>query len=98
MDVVAAFDGVVTTYGHDDYYGDYLIIAHAGGVSTVYSHLMSVTVGPGATVSQGDVIGSTGAMVDDLGAHLEFRVFVDGEKVDAEPYIKTYNGAPLFTD
>ena len=99
MEAVAAFDGIVTTYGHDNNYGTYLMILHGDGIQTVYTHLLSVEVGPGAWVSQGDVIGHIGEMSDDTGAHLEFYVFSGGSKVDAEPYLaRGYMSDELFTD
>lgn len=99
MEAVAAFDGIVTTYGYDNYYGTYLMILHGGGIQTIYTHLLSVEVGPGATVSQGDVIGYIGEKSDDVGAHLEFYVFSGGSKVDAEPYLqRNFRGGEPFTD
>ena len=98
MEAVAAYDGIVTAYGHDDHYGTYVEIAHGGGITTHYSHLMSVDVAPGDRVSKGAPIGVIGELTDDVGAHLEFRIFADGEKADPEDYIETYMNGPLWTD
>ena len=98
MEAIAAYMGVVTAYGHDDDWGTYLILSHGGGISTVYCHLIDVEVKLGQYVGTGDVIGHIGEKTDDVGAHLEFRIFADGEKADPEDYIETYMNGPLWTD
>ena len=98
MEAISAYMGVVTAYGHDDDWGTYLILSHGGGITTVYCHLLDVEVQLGQIVAKGDVIGYIGEKADDLGSHLEFRIFVDGEKADPEDYLATYMNSPLFTD
>ena len=98
IEAVSAYMGVVTAYGHDDDWGTYLILTHGGGVSTVYCHLIDVEVRPGQTVGKGEVLGHIGEKTDDLGAHLEFMIFVDGEKADPEDYIYTYMNSSLWSD
>ena len=41
-------------------YGNYVVIDHGGGLTTLYAHMSVVKVSPGDTVSQGTVIGVTG--------------------------------------
>lgn len=55
-------------------YGQYIVIRHANGVQTLYSHLMRNDVGVGAYVSQGQVIGGMGSTGRSTGTHLHFEV------------------------
>ncbi len=55
-------------------YGQYIVIKHADGTQTLYSHLSSNSVGVGAYVSQGQVIGGMGSTGKSTGSHLHFEV------------------------
>ena len=55
-------------------YGTYVVIKHANGSQTLYAHNSSNTVGVGARVSAGEVIGYVGSTGRSTGAHLHFEV------------------------
>jgi murein DD-endopeptidase MepM/ murein hydrolase activator NlpD len=66
-------------------YGRHVVIRHPSGVRTLYAHLNTVTVKPGATVQEAERVGTVGATAfteagghtDDIksgGAHLHFEV------------------------
>jgi murein DD-endopeptidase MepM/ murein hydrolase activator NlpD len=55
-------------------YGQYIVIRHANGVQTLYSHLMRNDVGVGEYVGQGQVIGGMGSTGRSTGTHLHFEV------------------------
>lgn len=57
-------------------YGEYVIINHHDGTITLYAHLLagSRTVSAGATVSQGQVLGTVGSTGNSTGTHLHFEV------------------------
>ncbi|MFT7507130.1 MAG: LysM repeat protein [Acidimicrobiales bacterium] len=55
-------------------YGQYIVIRHNNGTQTLYSHLSSNSVGVGAYVSQGQVIGGMGSTGKSTGNHLHFEV------------------------
>ncbi|OGG62838.1 hypothetical protein A3I46_01415 [Candidatus Kaiserbacteria bacterium RIFCSPLOWO2_02_FULL_54_13] len=55
-------------------YGNYVVITHENGTQTLYSHLNSVAVSPGQSVSSGHVIGYVGATGRVTGTHLHFEV------------------------
>lgn len=55
-------------------YGNYVVITHGNGTQTLYSHMRSVIVSPGQSVSSGQVIGYVGATGLSTGPHLHFEV------------------------
>lgn len=55
-------------------YGQYIVIKHNNGTQTLYAHLSSNSVGVGAYVSQGQVIGGMGNTGKSTGNHLHFEV------------------------
>ena len=55
-------------------YGNYVVIRHSSGAQTLYAHLSSLSVGVGAYVSQGEVIGGMGSTGRSTGTHLHFEV------------------------
>jgi len=81
--VVAAADGVVSKVltgcvsGRSSCggrYGNYVVIEHPNGTSTMYAHLYSVSVSVGQSVSQGEKIGVLGNTGRSTGPHLHFEV------------------------
>ena len=84
--VVAAFDGVVTSVDKDDINGTTVTIDNGNGWSTTYSQLKdNLQVAQGQTVYKGDIIGIVAEPTKystNLGPHLDFAVFKDDESVD----------------
>ncbi len=79
--------------GHGGGYGNYIIIDHGNGMSTVYAHCQSVNVKNGQTVTKGDVIGTVGTTGWSTGNHLHFEVRKNGKAVnplDYKPYAMIY--------
>ncbi len=86
-DIYAAQSGTVIVCGFDEYYGNYAVIDHGDGFSTLYAHCSDVTVNEGQTVSQGDVIGHVGATGFATGDCLFFETRVNGVAVDPANYL-----------
>ena len=67
--------GIVTLADPNLYYtGGTIIMDHGHGISTIYSHLASISVKVGDEVLQGDIIGTVGSTGRSTGPHLDFRV------------------------
>lgn len=90
--IYAAQSGtVITAYNDTGWhggYGNYVIIDHGGGLSTLYAHCYSTTVYVGQVVSKGDVIGYVGTTGWSTGNHLHFETRVNG--VAQNPFGYTY--------
>lgn len=75
--ITAAADGTVMIArqsGWNGGYGLYVVIEHANGTQTLYSHNSSNTVSVGESVIQGQVIGYIGTTGRTTGPHLHFEV------------------------
>ena len=68
-------------------YGNYCIIDHGNGVTTLYGHARDITVHVGDTVSAGQTIGEMGSTGTSTGAHLHFEVRVNGTRYDPLDYL-----------
>ncbi len=91
--VLAAKAGTVIISQYSSSYGNYVVINHDGGNTTLYAHLSSRKVDVGDTVSQGQVIGITGCTGHATGPHLHFGITEDGEWVDPLKYLTDYTKA-----
>lgn len=87
--VYAANKGSVTTSGYSSAWGNYIIISHGGGITTLYAHLSKRSVSKGDTVKQGDIIGYSGNTGYSTAPHLHFEISKNG---------KTYNPLDEFKD
>ncbi|HEX6489662.1 MAG TPA: peptidoglycan DD-metalloendopeptidase family protein [Candidatus Dormibacteraeota bacterium] len=86
--VLAADDGVVALVGSGTTgYGNYVVIAHQGGFTTLYGHLEAALVHPGDQVTQGEVIGFEGSTGYSTGPHVHFELRINGAPQDPAPYL-----------
>jgi murein DD-endopeptidase MepM/ murein hydrolase activator NlpD len=91
--VYAADDGVVALVGSSSSgYGRYVVIAHSGGLDTLYGHLSTTLVKVGQLVNQGQTIGLEGSTGNSTGPHLHFELRIKQQPVDPTPYLPP--GAP----
>jgi murein DD-endopeptidase MepM/ murein hydrolase activator NlpD len=68
--------------------GKLVIVAHKGGVESMYAHLSRIDVHVGEIVQTGERLGLVGATGDGAGPHLHFEVRVRGAAVDPLPALK----------
>jgi murein DD-endopeptidase MepM/ murein hydrolase activator NlpD len=86
--IYAADDGVVALVGTSSSgYGRYVVIAHSGGLDTLYGHLSTSLVKVGQLVSQGQTIGLEGSTGNSTGPHLHFELRIRQQPIDPAPYL-----------
>jgi len=91
--VYAADDGIVALVGSSGSgYGTYVVIAHSGGLDTLYGHLSAALVKVGQHVTQGQPVGLEGSTGNSTGPHLHFELRINQKPVDPSPYLPP--GAP----
>ena len=91
--VHAADDGIVALVGSSTSgYGRYVVIAHSGGLDTLYGHLSTALVKVGQLVTQGQTIGLEGSTGNSTGPHLHFELRIKQQPIDPTPYLPP--GAP----
>ena len=74
-------------------YGNYVIIDHQDGTSTVYAHMYkdSVSVDLGQAVSQGQILGLMGSSGSSTGCHLHFAIEINNTYTDPLDYVSPDN-------
>ena len=85
--ILASASGVVTTSTYSKSAGNYIVLAHGSGMSTVYMHASALLVSVGETVEQGEVIAKVGSTGYSSGNHLHFGVIKNGTYVNPLNYI-----------
>jgi murein DD-endopeptidase MepM/ murein hydrolase activator NlpD len=84
--------GIVVSVKENRGMGKYVVIRHAGGLTTLYGHLSRVYVRKGEFVPQGRLIGAVGksgnAGFADIQPHLHLEVRKEGIPQDPLGYLK----------
>lgn len=85
--ILAGEAGVVIISRYSSSAGNYVMIDHGGGVSTVYMHNSQLLVSVGDYVTRGQVIALSGNTGWSTGPHCHFGVRINGTYVDPAPYL-----------
>lgn len=87
--ILAAESGTVTISAKSSSYGNWIMINHGGGMSTVYAHGLdgSRLVQVGDKVTRGQQIMSVGSTGNSTGNHCHFEVRINGSTTNPAPYI-----------
>ncbi|MBR3833116.1 MAG: peptidoglycan DD-metalloendopeptidase family protein [Lachnospiraceae bacterium] len=86
--IVACEAGTVIGAAYSSSMGNYVLIDHGGGVTTVYMHNSSLCVSYGQTVSRGEVIALAGSTGNSTGPHCHLGLRINGSYVDPLPYLQ----------
>ena len=81
--VYAAAAGTVTTAQYHYSYGNYVVIDHGNGVSTLYAHAQALVVSAGQTVEKGQLIMYEGSTGNSSGPHVHFEIRRNGVRSQA---------------
>ena len=82
--ILAAKSGQVVTSARHSSYGNYVVIDHGNGSSTLYAHMSSRNVTEGQMVKQGDVIGYVGTTGSSTGNHLHLEIRENYTRINPE--------------
>lgn len=85
--IVACEAGVVIGAAYSSSMGNYVLIDHGGGVTTVYMHNSSLCVSYGQVVARGEVIALAGSTGNSTGPHCHLGLRINGSYVDPLPYL-----------
>lgn len=86
--IYASKSGTVTIAGWSTTgYGNFVVINHGDGSSTLYGHTSSFIVSEGEYVTQGQLIAYVGASGNVTGPHLHFNIYIDGSTVNPLAYL-----------
>lgn len=82
--IMSSQSGKVIISQYSSSYGNYVVVDHGGGLSTLYAHLDKRYVNDGDVVKCGQEIGTMGSTGMSTGPHLHYEVRVNGEKINPE--------------
>lgn len=87
--IVAADSGTVilSSWGYNGGYGNYIIISHGNGYTTRYAHCSNLYVSVGTQVSRGQSIAAVGSTGASTGPHLHFEVRLNGATQNPLNYV-----------
>lgn len=85
--VCAYNGGTVLTSDYHWSYGNFVLIDHGGGISTLYAHLSDRYVSAGDYVYEGECIGAVGLTGNTFGYHLHFETRENGSVVNPRNYL-----------
>ena len=86
-DIMASKAGTVVISTFHNSYGNYVVIDHGGGISTVYAHASKLLVAVGDKVERGQVIAKVGTTGSSTGYHLHFEFRKNGKYTDPFEFI-----------
>ena len=89
-EVHAAKAGTVIVSQRSSSYGEYVVVSHGSGNTTLYAHMSSRKVSVGDYLDQGDVLGITGSTGISSGPHLHFEITENGNRVNPLNYLTGY--------
>lgn len=84
--ILAAADGTVSEVGFDPERGNYLVLDHGDGLTTLYGQCRDFAVEEGDAVRAGERIGAVGSTGMSTGPHLHFEVRQDDEPQNPVAY------------
>ncbi|MDR0813824.1 MAG: peptidoglycan DD-metalloendopeptidase family protein [Oscillospiraceae bacterium] len=85
--IFAADTGTVIISAYSSSWGNYVVVDHGNGMTTLYAHMSSRGVSAGKEVSRGAVIGKVGSTGLSTGPHLHFEVSVNGVRKNPLNYL-----------
>ncbi|MBR4545645.1 MAG: peptidoglycan DD-metalloendopeptidase family protein [Oscillibacter sp.] len=89
--VHAAKSGTVIISQYSSSYGNFVVVSHGSGNTTLYAHMSTRLVEAGQAVEQGDIVGLTGSTGHSTGPHLHFEITENGTRINPLIYLGGYD-------
>jgi murein DD-endopeptidase MepM/ murein hydrolase activator NlpD len=86
--VLATARGLVAAADRDPVYGHYVVVAHGGGIETMYGHNAVLLVERGERVTRGQPIAYSGNSGRSTAPHLHYEIRRAGRAIDPAPYLR----------
>lgn len=89
FEVVAILEGTVISVKEDETLGSVIEIKHENNLISTYQSLSEITIKKGDVVTQGQVLGKSGTneLDKELGNHLHFEIYENGQPVNPINYL-----------
>jgi murein DD-endopeptidase MepM/ murein hydrolase activator NlpD len=87
-EVYAARKGKVSERGFSADLGNYVVVNHGDGYSTVYGHMQKIAVALNDAVKSGSILGTVGTTGRSTGPHLHFEVRLYGKPQNPQSFIR----------
>lgn len=87
-EIFACERGTVDFAGYNSGSGNYVVIKHSDGYTSLYLHLSKIKVQNGDIVQKGDLVGLSGSTGIATGPHLHFEIKKDGVYLNPKEVIK----------
>lgn len=85
--IYATAPGTVVTAQYHNGYGNYVVIDHNNGFTTLYAHCSALNVSVGDKVKKGDVIATTGTTGMSTGIHCHYEIQLNGIYQNPRDYL-----------
>ena len=85
--IAAIADGEILETGVSASYGNYAVVSHQDGFTSLYAHCSEVTATAGSLVKMGDEIAKVGATGRVTGNHLHLEIWKNGNAVDPASFV-----------
>ena len=89
-EILASKAGTVIVSQNSRSYGNYVVVSHGSGNTTLYAHMSKRLVSVGQSVKQGQVLGISGSTGISSGPHLHFEITEGGVRVNPLNYLTGY--------
>jgi murein DD-endopeptidase MepM/ murein hydrolase activator NlpD len=87
--IACVADGTVVLTGDFYYPGQFAVVDHGLGVTSIYMHLSAIVAEKGRAIKKGEIVGLAGSTGRATGPHLHLGFTVLGLSVDAFPLLDT---------
>ena len=86
-EIAAVWNGTVIVAEQEPSYGNYIILQHDDGYTTLYAHCNKLLVQKGDIVKAGNVIALVGQTGDADGCHLHLEIKKEDKNLDPAAFI-----------